>query len=140
MPAVVAVKECSGDVRRITALLGSTDLEILVGGDDYGARGLRRRRPWLGAPAWPTSCPLECVQLMELVEHGRLPEARALNQRLLPLGAARHDALARPVLQGRDGCRRAHGRSVRAPRAPLTGDQQTILAQALDALALPVAA
>jgi dihydrodipicolinate synthase/N-acetylneuraminate lyase len=32
---VVAVKECSGDVRRIPALLHATDLEILVGGDDW---------------------------------------------------------------------------------------------------------
>jgi dihydrodipicolinate synthase/N-acetylneuraminate lyase len=39
VPGVVAVKECSGDARRIAALLGATELEILVGGDDWALEG-----------------------------------------------------------------------------------------------------
>ena len=42
---VVAVKECSGDARRIAALLNDApDLEVLVGGDDWALEGLLRRR------------------------------------------------------------------------------------------------
>src|SRR3954453_8624971 len=37
---VVAVKECSGDVRRIPAIMElASDLEVLVGGDDWALEG-----------------------------------------------------------------------------------------------------
>jgi 4-hydroxy-tetrahydrodipicolinate synthase len=139
VPAVVAVKECSGDVRRIAQLLGSTELEILVGGDDYALEGFAA-----GAHGWVSGvanvAPAECVQLMELVDQGRLPEARELNQRLLPL--ARLDMtpwLVQYFKGAMDAIGLAGGPS-RAPRGPLTADQQAILAQALDALGLRVAA
>jgi len=139
VPAVVGVKECSGDVRRITALLGSTDLEILVGGDDYALEGFAA-----GAHGWVSGVanvvPAECVQLMELVEHGRLPEARALNQRLLPLGRLDMTPWLVQYFKGAMDAVGLTGGPSRPPRAPLTGDQQTILAHALDALGLPVAA
>ena len=47
--AIVAVKECSGDARRIPALINAApDLEVLVGGDDWALEGFCRRRDRLG--------------------------------------------------------------------------------------------
>ena len=37
---VVAIKECSGDARRIAELVNTTSLEVLVGGDDWALEGL----------------------------------------------------------------------------------------------------
>jgi 4-hydroxy-tetrahydrodipicolinate synthase len=48
VPGIVAIKECSGDARRIAALLGATDLEVLVGGDDWALEGFAGRRARLG--------------------------------------------------------------------------------------------
>ena len=137
VPGVVAVKECSGDARRIAALLGSTDLEILVGGDDWAGFAA-------GASGWVSGvaniAPAECVQLAELVEQGRLPEARELYQRLLPL--ARLDMtpwLVQYFKGALDAVGLAGGPS-RPPRGPLNAEQRAILADAVAALQLPVAA
>ena len=47
---VVAIKECSGDTRRIPALLHlDGDLEVLVGGDDWALEGFAA-----GATGWIT--------------------------------------------------------------------------------------
>ena len=61
---VVAVKECSGDVRRIPALLAAApQLEILVGGDDWALEGF-----CAGATGWVTGvadvAPRECVDAL----------------------------------------------------------------------------
>jgi dihydrodipicolinate synthase/N-acetylneuraminate lyase len=81
---VVAVKECSGDARRIAALVNDTDLEVLVGGDDWALEGFAT-----GATGWVSGvanvAPVECVTLQALVEAGRLAEARVVYARLLPL-------------------------------------------------------
>ena len=58
---VVAVKECSGDARRIPALLNAAPgLEVLVGGDDWALEGF-----CAGATGWVTGVgdvlPRECV-------------------------------------------------------------------------------
>src|SRR4051795_3283930 len=72
---VAAVKECSGDARRIAALVNDTDLEILVGGDDWALEGFAT-----GATGWVSGVanvvPGECVELQRLVEAGSLRAAR----------------------------------------------------------------
>jgi 4-hydroxy-tetrahydrodipicolinate synthase len=85
VPGVVAVKECSGDVRRIPALLAAApQLEILVGGDDWALEGFAA-----GATGWVTGvadiAPRECVALYEHVAAGELEPARESYRRLLPL-------------------------------------------------------
>jgi 4-hydroxy-tetrahydrodipicolinate synthase len=81
---VVAVKECSGDARRIPALLNATDLEILVGGDDWALEGF-----CAGAGGWVSGvadvAPAECVALYEHCRAGELEPARDVYARLLPL-------------------------------------------------------
>ena len=139
VPSIVAVKECSGDARRIAALVGSTDLEILVGGDDWALEGFAA-----GASGWVSGvaniAPAECVELMDLVEQGRLPEARELYQRLLPLGRLDMTPWLVQYFKGAMDAVGLTGGPSRPPRGPLTPEQQAILAHAVDALGVRAAA
>lgn len=117
---IVAVKECSGDVRRIPQILHASDgrLDVLVGGDDWALEGL-----CVGAAGWISGAadvaPAACVALYYHLRQGELAAARDLYRLLLPL--ARLDMKPKLVQCfkaaldeiGRDG-----GRS-RAPRLPL---------------------
>ena len=74
---IVAVKECSGDVRRIPALIAAApQLEILVGGDDWALEGFAA-----GATGWVSGvadvAPRECVALYEHCRAGRAGRRRA---------------------------------------------------------------
>jgi 4-hydroxy-tetrahydrodipicolinate synthase len=139
VPAVRAIKECSGDPRRMTALLGATDLEVLVGADDCALEGFAA-----GATGWVSGvanvAPEPCCALLEQVEAGRLPEARETYQRLLPL--ARLDMTPQLVQYFKGGLDAAglHGGPVRPPRTALSEDQQAVLRDALAALGGPVVA
>jgi 1-pyrroline-4-hydroxy-2-carboxylate deaminase len=81
---IVAVKEFSGDVRRIQDILAQTDLEVMVGVDDLVMEG-----GLIGATGWisgvPNALPKEGVELFRLARAGKLAEAQALYRRLLPL-------------------------------------------------------
>ncbi|QYR19503.1 dihydrodipicolinate synthase family protein [Paenibacillus sp. sptzw28] len=81
---IVAVKEFSGDIRRIHDILEKTGLEVMVGVDDLAMEG-----PLFGATGWisgvPNALPQEGAQLFRLAREGRLKEALPLYRRLLPL-------------------------------------------------------
>jgi 4-hydroxy-tetrahydrodipicolinate synthase len=131
--AVVAVKECSGDARRIPALLHATDLEILVGGDDWALEGFAT-----GATGWVTGvanvAPAECVALYDAVQAGSLDEARGLYRRMLPL--ARLDMTPKLVqyFKGAMDAVGLAGGPSRPPRLPLTAAEQQILDAAMTVL------
>jgi 4-hydroxy-tetrahydrodipicolinate synthase len=139
VPGIVAVKECSGDARRIAALLGATDLEVLVGGDDWALEGFAA-----GATGWVSGvanvAPAESVELADLVAAGRLPEARALYQRLLPLSRLDMTPWLVQYFKGAMDAVGLTGGPTRPPRAPITAEQRAVLREAVDALGLPVAA
>ena len=86
LPNLVAVKESSADVRRVTAVRAACGdrLEILVGVDDLIVEGVAA-----GAVGWiaglADALPAESVRLFELARDGRLQEARALYEWFLPL-------------------------------------------------------
>ncbi len=138
-PGIVAVKECSGDARRIAALLGATDLEILVGGDDWALEGFAA-----GAVGWVSGvanvAPAECVRLADLVAEGHLPEARDLYQRLLPLARLDMTPWLVQYFKGAMDAVGLTGGPSRPPRAPLGTEQQQVLREALAALGQPVPA
>jgi 4-hydroxy-tetrahydrodipicolinate synthase len=136
---VVAVKECSGDARRIAEILNATDdLEVLVGGDDWALEGF-----CAGATGWISGvanvAPRECVDLFRLVGEGRLDEARAVYGRILPL--ARLDMHPKLVqffkaamdMVGRDGG------PCRPPRLELTAAERAEVERAVAALGAEVA-
>lgn len=86
LPNLVAVKESSADVRRVTslrALLGDR-LAILVGVDDLVLEAVQA-----GAVGWVAgladALPAESVRLFDLLAAGRLAEARVLYDWFLPL-------------------------------------------------------
>jgi 4-hydroxy-tetrahydrodipicolinate synthase len=136
---LVAVKECSGDARRIAQILNETeDFEVLVGGDDWALEGF-----CAGATGWIAGvanvAPRECVELFRLCREGRLDEARAIYARILPL--ARLDMNPKLVqffkaamdLVGRGGG------PCRPPRLELTEDERRRVEEAVRALGVEVA-
>jgi dihydrodipicolinate synthase/N-acetylneuraminate lyase len=136
--AVVAVKECSGDARRIPALLHE-GLEVLVGGDDWALEGL-----CAGAAGWVSGvavcAPAECVALYDACRAGELERAREVYARLLPL--ARLDMTPKLVqfFKGAQDALGLTGGPVRPPRLELDADDRAVLRAALEALGAPVGA
>jgi 4-hydroxy-tetrahydrodipicolinate synthase len=128
---VVAVKECSGDARRIPALLAAAPgLEVLVGGDDWALEGLAA-----GATGWVSGvadvAPAACVALYEHCRHGELEPAREIYRRLLPL--ARFDMTPKLVQYFKAAMDEVGftGGPCRPPRLPLTEPERAALGEAL---------
>jgi len=137
-PNLVAVKESSTDVRRVTALraLLGERLEILVGVDDAIVEGITA-----GAVGWiaglVNALPAESVALFELARQGRAAEALALYRWFLPL--LRTDTVPKFVqyiklVQERVG---RGSERVRPPRLELAGrereEAEALIAAALEA-------
>jgi 4-hydroxy-tetrahydrodipicolinate synthase len=124
---VHALKDSSGDVRRLTALraaLGSR-LNLFAGLDDMVVEATL-----MGADGWVAglvnALPAESVRLFELARDGRLEEARALYRWFLPL--LRFDTVPKFV-QLIKLTQMAVGRgseAVRAPRLRLEGDERRV--------------
>jgi 4-hydroxy-tetrahydrodipicolinate synthase len=134
---IAAVKECSGDVRRIPAIANATsDLEVLVGGDDWALEGFAA-----GATGWVTGvavvAPAEAVELYDRVNAGDLVKARALYRRLLPL--ARFDMTPKLVqyFKAAQDAVGLHGGPARPPRMPLDDAEREALDSALAILREP---
>ena len=132
---IVAVKECSGDARRIAHLieLAGDRLEILVGGDDWALEGYAA-----GALGWVSGvanvAPELCLELESLVAEGDLEAARSCHIRLLPL--ARLDMTPKLVqyFKAALDLTGSHGGPIRPPRLPLTDDEQETVRAAVAAL------
>jgi dihydrodipicolinate synthase/N-acetylneuraminate lyase len=131
---VVAIKECSGDARRLAALLGAAPgLEVLVGGDDWALEGF-----CAGATGWVSGvadvAPRECVALYEHCRAGELDAARSVYARLLPLG--RFDMTPKLVQYFKAALdeRGLAGGPCRPPRQPLTDAERAALREALEVL------
>lgn len=143
--SVVAVKEFSGDVRRVLELRERVpDLAVVAGADDVVLESLL-----MGATGWfagfPNVFPAASVRLYELARAGRLEEARALYEPLV--GAFRWDSrteFVQAIKHGMDMVGR-YGGPCRPPRSPITGqrlaDLEADMRRAMDHLdAHPVAA
>jgi 4-hydroxy-tetrahydrodipicolinate synthase len=131
---VVAIKECSGDARRIPALINAAPgLEVLVGGDDWALEGF-----CAGATGWVSGvadvAPAECVALYEACRAGELDRARDVYARLLPL--ARFDMTPKLVqyFKAAMDARGLAGGDCRPPRLPLTIEERAGLEAALRVL------
>jgi dihydrodipicolinate synthase/N-acetylneuraminate lyase len=164
---VVAVKECSGDARRIAEILNATggahraapsagdgagprgdgfdaggpdedSFEVLVGGDDWALEGF-----CAGATGWIAGvanvAPGECVDLFRLCREGRLDEARALYARILPLARLdMHPKLVQFFKAAMDLVGRRGG-PCRLPRLALTEDERRVVEEAVRSLGVGVA-
>ena len=133
--AVVAVKECSGDARRIAELLHGSDgeLEVLVGGDDWALEGFSA-----GATGWISGvanvAPVQCAALLRHCQAGELDEARSLYARLLPLGRLDMTPKLVQYFKGAMDAVGLQGGPCRPPRLALTEEEQEVLEAALRAL------
>jgi len=134
---VVAIKECSGDTRRIPALLhAGTTLEVLVGGDDWALEGFAA-----GATGWVTGvgvlAPAETVELYDAVQANDLARAREVYRRLLPV--ARFDMTPKLVqyFKAAQDAVGFNGGPTRAPRLPLKPAEVEALEAALAILREP---
>ena len=132
------MKECSGDARRIPAIIAAApSLEVLVGGDDWALEGFAA-----GATGWVSgvavAAPAECVELYEAARAGELERARAVYQRMLPL--ARLDMTPKLVqyFKGAQDALGFAGGPVRAPRLELDEADRAVLDAAVAALRAPV--
>jgi 4-hydroxy-tetrahydrodipicolinate synthase len=136
---LVAIKECSGDARRLAELLNATDdFEVLVGGDDWALEGF-----CAGATGWVSGvvnvAPRECVELFRLCGEGRLDEARAVYGRILPLARLdMHPKLVQFFKAGMDLVGREGG-PCRPPRLELTAEERHRVEDAVAALGAGVA-
>lgn len=130
---VVQVKECSGDARRIAAILKGSDgrLAVLVGGDDWALEGLCAGADgWISGVADPL--PNECVELHDLIARRDLDAAQELYGRLLPM--ARFDMTPKLVQYYKaalDLVGQVGGPS-RPPRGPLTDAELEEVQSALE--------
>jgi 4-hydroxy-tetrahydrodipicolinate synthase len=123
-PTLAAVKESSGDTRRVTAIraLAGQRLTILVGMDDAIVEGI-----YSGATGWiaglVNAFPVESVALYDLAMQGDKARAAELYAWFLPL--LRLDTVPKFVqyikwIQAEMGCGSA---VVRPPRLPLAGEE-----------------
>jgi 4-hydroxy-tetrahydrodipicolinate synthase len=131
---VVAVKECSGDARRIPALIDAAPgLEVLVGGDDWALEGF-----CAGATGWVSGvadiAPQDCVALYEACRAGELETARGIYRRLLPL--SRFDMTPKLVQYFKAAMDEVGlaGGPCRPPRLALTADERAALGEAMAVL------
>ena len=132
--AVVAVKECSGDTRRIPALIAAAPgLEVLVGGDDWALEGFSG-----GATGWVSGvadvAPRDCVSLYDACRSGDLDTARSIYHRLLPI--ARFDMTPKLVQYFKAAMDEVGyaGGPTRPPRLPLSDAERSALGEALAVL------
>ncbi len=120
---VVAVKEFSGDVRRVLEIKEKAPgLEVVAGADDVVLESLL-----MGATGWfagyPNVFPAECTELFELALQGKLEEARTMYERLVP--AFRWDSrteFVQAIKRSMDYVGR-YGGPCRPPRGPLSPEQ-----------------
>ena len=132
---VWAVKETSGDCRRIAEILDLTDgvMEVLVGGDDWALEGVAA-----GATGWVTGCgvvaPVESAALFDACIGGRFDRARQIYRYLLPL--ARLDMEPKLVQYFKAALDETgrYGGPCRPPRLPLTATEAARVAAAVTAL------
>ncbi|MFQ5603697.1 MAG: dihydrodipicolinate synthase family protein [bacterium] len=124
-PKFVAVKESSDDVRRITDIINRTGdrYQIFIGVDDLALEGLL-----LGAVGWLAGLvcafPRETVAIYQLVQAGRIEEARKIYRWFMPL---LHLDVSTKLVQNIKLAEAMAGlgtEHVRAPRLPLTGEER----------------
>jgi len=121
---VVAVKEFSGDVRRVLEIREQApDLAVIAGADDVLLEAVL-----MGATGWfagfPNAYPAESVELFNLAREGRLEEARKLYERLVAV--FRWDSrteFVQAIKYVMDKIGR-YGGPCRPPRGPLTEAHQ----------------
>ncbi|MGB3732479.1 dihydrodipicolinate synthase family protein [Microbacterium sp.] len=124
IPEVVAIKEFSGDVRRVYEIKELCDIDIIAGADDVlfelmvnGAVG------WFAG--YPNAFPREAVELYTLLADGKWQEAKSLYEQLVTV--FRWDTrteFVQAIKLSMDICGNSYGGPTRPPRGPLSDEQR----------------
>lgn len=127
IPSVGALKESSGDARRIAELVNlCPDVDVMVGGDDWALEGF-----CAGAAGWISGVgvvlPAASVRLWDLCAAGDLVAARRIYAELLPL--SRLDMTPKLVQYFKAALDELGlgGGPCRAPRLALTDEELAVL-------------
>jgi dihydrodipicolinate synthase/N-acetylneuraminate lyase len=131
LPGITAVKECSGDARRIAQLLEISDgLEVLIGGDDWALEGYAA-----GAVGWVSGVanvfPTQCLQLQRCVQGGDLEGARKLWPELARLARLDMDPRLVQSFKAALDLSGGYGGPVRPPRLALDEEDMARVRAAL---------
>ncbi|MGO1972654.1 MAG: dihydrodipicolinate synthase family protein [Propionibacteriaceae bacterium] len=120
LPNVVAVKEFSGDVRRVYEIREHSDIDVIAGADDVLFESMIN-----GAVGWfagyPNAFPKEAVELYNLCRDGDWHEAKALYEQLVTV--FRWDSkteFVQAIKLSMDICGNSYGGVTRPPRGPLS--------------------
>jgi 4-hydroxy-tetrahydrodipicolinate synthase len=130
---VVAVKEFSGDVRRVLEIKElAPDLDVIAGADDLLFESMVA-----GATGWfagyPNAFPREAVEIYTLVTDGKIAEARELYSHLV--AAFRWDSkveFVQAIKLSIDMAGQSYGGPTRPPRGPLAADQEAQVRKATE--------
>jgi len=136
---VVAIKEFSGDIRRVLEITELCDIDVIAGADDLLFESLV-----VGAVGWfagyPNAFPKEAVEIYDLVQRGEIAAAREIYEQLIPV--FRWDSrteFVQAIKLSMDVAGNTYGGPTRPPRGPLTAEQAEIVRRdtrrALDYLA-----
>jgi 4-hydroxy-tetrahydrodipicolinate synthase len=120
IPEVVAVKEFSGDIRRVLEIKELCDIDVIAGADDLLFEALV-----VGAVGWfagyPNAFPREAVEIYDLVKAGKLAEAKTLYENLVTV--FRWDSrteFVQAIKLSVDLAGHSYGGPTRPPRGPLS--------------------
>lgn len=123
IPEVVAIKEFSGDIRRILAIKELCDIDVICGTDDLLFESLV-----VGADGWfagyPNAFPKESVAIYDLVKAGDIAGAFEIYEQLVAV--FRWDTtveFVQAIKLSMDIHGRTYGGPTRPPRGPLTPEQ-----------------
>ncbi|MGW2094987.1 dihydrodipicolinate synthase family protein [Promicromonospora sukumoe] len=122
---VVAVKEFSGDVRRVLEIKElAPELDVIAGADDLLFESLVA-----GAVGWfagyPNAFPREAVEIYTLVTEGKIDEARELYRHLVAV--FRWDSrteFVQAIKYSIDMAGQSYGGPTRPPRGPLSAEHE----------------
>jgi 1-pyrroline-4-hydroxy-2-carboxylate deaminase len=127
IPEVVAIKEFSGDVRRVYEIRELCDIDVIAGADDVLFESMVN-----GAVGWfagyPNAFPKEAVELYDLLIGGKWQEARDLYEQLVPV--FRWDSrteFVQAIKLSMDVCGNSYGGLTRPPRGPLSDEQAALV-------------
>ncbi len=124
---VVAVKEFSADIRRVLEIKELCDIDVIAGADDLLFESLV-----VGATGWfagyPNAFPKEAVEIYDLVQAGKIGDARELYEQLVAV--FRWDSrteFVQAIKLSIDIAGQSYGGPTRPPRGPLSPEQAAIV-------------
>jgi dihydrodipicolinate synthase/N-acetylneuraminate lyase len=125
IPEVVAIKEFSGDIRRVLEIKELCNIDVISGSDDLLFESLV-----VGASGWfagyPNAFPREAVEIYDLVKAGKIPDALELYTQLVTV--FRWDSkteFVQAIKLSIDMAGGSYGGATRPPRGPLSAEQET---------------